>query len=465
MKNEHFNEHFTIEPMENYTSPSYPNRNNVDGAKLRKMPKRWAGNVAMVACIGALTLGTLTGIGTVSATPHYNNTPETSVVYSAESRGILDVVVHTHYGGSGSGPYYVAYLTEQEALGIIRNRLISVGVGFDSPVPDYTATLEVPYTSTPITARLSFFDEDTRLGIVFPRPWDWWHEFQFWYMPQNHIENTLRWQFSEQFNVNVTFMNNPGESMCDGDWMERDWETKLTFSEEEKQAAGLILRERLEYQVDDFIEKLRADGIVPPAPPLGNLVGRRLDRDSALRLAHPFEDVLPTAWYADAVRFMYDSALMVGTSPTTFAPARALTRAQVVTILYRMEGEPAVDFQPTFNDVPITAPAWYRNAVIWASESGIVQGVNGRFDPYGEITREQFATMLYRLAPPLDEQQEAQMNFPDADQISDWAEYAINWAVASGIMQGSGGGYLNPQGTATRAQGATMLLRFEELLP
>jgi len=454
------NEHFTLSPMQNYTSPTYPNRSNIEAAKLRELPKRWAKKATVIACIGALSIGMLTGLGAASATSHDDATPGTSVVYSTQNSVGLDVVIRTHHGGSAAGPYYVAYLTEQEALGVIRDRLLFMGVGFNSPVPDYVVTLDVPNSSRVITARLSFFDEDTRQGIIFPRPWSWWEEFQFfWDMPPNHIENTLRWQFAEQFDVTVTFMDNLGKRICDGAYTWEHGGGEPTFTQEEKQTAGQIVRGWLESQVDTFIEQLRNDEILPPAPPLV----ARLRSSVMLPPPPSFSDISPTAWYADAVRTMYKEGYITGTSPTTFAPTQALSRGQVVTILYRMAGEPAVEFQPTFSDVPITAPAWYRDAVIWASENGIVQGFDGRFDPYSEITREQFATILYRFASPLDNQSEAQIDFSDADQISSWAEYAMNWAVESGIIQGAGE-RLNPQGTATRAQGTVMLSRLMELL-
>jgi len=179
---------------------------------------------------------------------------------------------------------------------------------------------------------------------------------------------------------------------------------------------------------------------------------------------HPFTDIPDDAWYADAVQFMYEYKLMQGMSATHFAPAQTLTRAQMVTILWRMAGAPTTTFQPVFSDVPSNAPAWYRNAVMWASETRVVRGFNGRFDPYGEITREQFATMLYRYAIyRIDDTYVPSFfsleQFSDYDQISRWATDAMRWAVYNGLIIGNGG-RLMPDGTATRAECAMILMRF-----
>jgi predicted membrane protein len=184
---------------------------------------------------------------------------------------------------------------------------------------------------------------------------------------------------------------------------------------------------------------------------------------------HPFTDTSGSAWYADAVQFMYNHNLMQGTSATIFSPAQTLSRAQVATILHRMAGEPAVTFQPVFSDVPSTAPAWYRNAVIWANEQGIVQGSGGRFNPYGEITREQFAAMLHRYAQLLGVCTNVPEffnlnNFQDWDEISGWAEPYMDWAVFHELIQGVNSQTLAPGGTATRAQSAAIFMRFLERL-
>jgi len=158
---------------------------------------------------------------------------------------------------------------------------------------------------------------------------------------------------------------------------------------------------------------------------------------------------------------------MTGTTRSTFAPNERLLRAQVAAILWRMAGEPAVEFQPVFDDVWVNTPIWYRDAVIWANENGVVQGHAGRFNPYGEITREQFAAMLHRYAEftggdvsvpesfHLD-------NFDDRTQVSEWATDYMRWAVYHGLISGTTERTLSPLGTATRAETAMILMRLIE---
>ena len=176
--------------------------------------------------------------------------------------------------------------------------------------------------------------------------------------------------------------------------------------------------------------------------------------------ALPFTDVAGSAWYYDAVAYAYENGLMDGTSATTFAPAMNTTRAMLATLIYRMAGEPTVTGSASFTDV--TAGQWYTDGITWASQQGVVQGIgNGRFDPDGAITREQLAVMLYRYADG--ETASADMSrFQDSASISDWALEAMNWAVAQGILSGNDQGLLNPGSIASRAEVATMLMRFVE---
>jgi len=278
------NEHFSLSPVQNYSSPAYPSRETKPAETLKKLPVRWAKNAAVLACLGALSLGVLTACspepehthwGGAAAGPFYVAYPTEQEAAScddgthgvagtvggdwyAENGRELDVEVRTHWGGSGAGPFYVAYLTEQEALRIIRNRLCEAGICFEAPLPDYVATVETSWSEA--TAALSLFDERTRQGIVFPTPWSWQDEFQ-WGMSGEEIEHALQQDFAQRFDLSVTFMQNPGESMCDSDWWDREFE--LTFTEEEKQEAGQILKERLLLQVDTFLDHLRGEGVLP----------------------------------------------------------------------------------------------------------------------------------------------------------------------------------------------------------
>ncbi len=179
-----------------------------------------------------------------------------------------------------------------------------------------------------------------------------------------------------------------------------------------------------------------------------------------------FSDVNANDWYFDAVKYVTDNKLMHGVSEKEFAPNSALTRAMLVTILYRNENEPDVAEKPAFVD--IEAGFYYENAVAWAQTNGIVNGVTDTaFAPNENISREQIAVILYRYA------QHKGMNavnmaenlgsFADNDKISEYAVSALNWAVGSGIVNGKSDSILDPTGMATRAEIATILKRFIEL--
>ena len=178
----------------------------------------------------------------------------------------------------------------------------------------------------------------------------------------------------------------------------------------------------------------------------------------------PFTDVPESAWYYDAVRYVYEHGLMNGTSATTFSPNAVTTRGQIVTILWRVAGSPVVNYLMDYNDVD--PAAWYGEAVRWATSEGVVKGYgNGRFGPDDPITREQFAAILYRYAQykGYDVTASADLSgYADADKVSGYALEAMRWANAEGIINGTSPTTLYPQGTATRAQAAAMLMRFCE---
>ncbi|MBQ4566081.1 MAG: S-layer homology domain-containing protein, partial [Oscillospiraceae bacterium] len=175
-----------------------------------------------------------------------------------------------------------------------------------------------------------------------------------------------------------------------------------------------------------------------------------------------FIDVPGNVWYSDAVEYAVENGLFNGMSKNTFEPDTSMTRAMLVTVLWRYAGEPA-EGENTFTDVP--AGLWYTDAVAWAAHNNIVSGVgDNKFDPNGNITREQMATILYRYASSqgLDTSAKADLSaFPDAGNISGYAQSPLGWAVAEGLIKGSDGKLL-PQGNATRAQVATILMRFIE---
>ncbi len=181
----------------------------------------------------------------------------------------------------------------------------------------------------------------------------------------------------------------------------------------------------------------------------------------------PFTDIADNAWYADAVRYVYKHGLMAGTSATTFAPDVTTSRSMIATILWRMAGSPVVNYAMTYTDV--AQGQWYSEAVRWATSEGIVGGYgNGLFGTNDPITREQFAAMLYRFAQEqgYDVSIGENTNILSYTDVADLSEYAISamqWAVGAGIINGTGdGSTLSPQGQATRAQAAVMLMRFCE---
>ena len=183
--------------------------------------------------------------------------------------------------------------------------------------------------------------------------------------------------------------------------------------------------------------------------------------DASAAWVNPFSDVKDTDWFFDAVRFVSARGLMNGTSETTFAPNSNLTRAMLVTILYRYEGEPAVSDNSSFTDVP--SGQWYSDAIAWAAANGIVEGVgDDKYSPNGNITREQLATILHRYAKLKSTDVTANGDlsiYLDSNTMSNWAGDAMKWAVGSGIITGTSDTTVNPKGTATRAQVATMLMR------
>lgn len=178
---------------------------------------------------------------------------------------------------------------------------------------------------------------------------------------------------------------------------------------------------------------------------------------------HPFTDV-KNEWFKESVLFAYNNNLMNGMGENKFEPEGATTRAMLATILYRYEGEPLAIAASPFEDL---TQVWYRNAVNWAFEKKIVQGTSDTtFAPDANVTREQIATMLYRYAgvKKMDVSQRKNLTaFPDGKKVSDWAKTALEWAYAEGLITGNsinGKVYLDPQGVATRAQIATILMRF-----
>lgn len=181
-----------------------------------------------------------------------------------------------------------------------------------------------------------------------------------------------------------------------------------------------------------------------------------------------FSDVSSDAWYADEIHYVTQQGLMNGVGNGRFDPDGAMSRAMVVTVLHRMEGTPAAG-SAGFDDVP--AGTWYTAAVNWAAENGIVNGIgNDLFSPDRSITRQEFVTILYRYAQKTEADTSTLQNlhtFSDADQVADWGKTAMRWAIAKGIIEGIREGSstrLDPEGNATRAQSAAILMRYKNTL-
>lgn len=188
------------------------------------------------------------------------------------------------------------------------------------------------------------------------------------------------------------------------------------------------------------------------------------DEETKPEIKQTFDDVAPGAWYFNAVENVAKKGLMVGTGDRIFSPDMNVSRAMIATIVYNMEGRPVATKSAGFTDVP--DGQWYTDAVNWAAENGIVVGFgNGKFGPTQDITREQFAMILYKYAQKKGIAQDIQGgidSFKDAASVSDWAKEAVAWAVNSKVMAGSDD-MLNPQGTATRAQAAQLITAFGDI--
>lgn len=193
---------------------------------------------------------------------------------------------------------------------------------------------------------------------------------------------------------------------------------------------------------------------------------------------YAFRDMpVPADWSHEGLDYCIYRGYIAGTSASTVAPTGVCTRAQLVSILYRMQGEPTTvkgyelaKLRAPFDDVP--RGQWYTDAIWWAKLTGVVAGTSATtFDPSGEITREQLAVILYnytkQFAPGSLTATGSLAGFPDAGSVSSWARTEMAWAVGNGLISGTGSGsvaYLSPQGSATRAQVAAILMRFEQAM-
>ncbi|MDY3619483.1 S-layer homology domain-containing protein [Agathobaculum sp.] len=179
---------------------------------------------------------------------------------------------------------------------------------------------------------------------------------------------------------------------------------------------------------------------------------------------NPFTDVADGAWYYNSVKYVYENGLMVGTAGDKFSPGADTSRGMIVTILHRLENEPESKAEMAFADV--AAGSYCYDAVLWAAEQGIVKGYgNGNFGPNDPITRQELAAILWRYAQykGMDVSVGENTNilsYTDIGEAGEWAIPALQWACGAGLINGKGGGVLDPTGHATRAEAAAMLQRF-----
>ena len=178
----------------------------------------------------------------------------------------------------------------------------------------------------------------------------------------------------------------------------------------------------------------------------------------------PFIDVNPNSWYYSAIEFVYNKGIMNGVTASSFNPDGTITRGMIVTMLWRMAGEPSA-VAAGFADV--AADSYYAKAIAWAAKNGIIEGYSASsFGPNDAITREQLATVLYRYAKYLGYTTTGSSlsGYYDASRVSSWAKDAMGWAVKNGVVTGLSSTWLNPNGTASRAEAAQMFMNFYEFL-
>ena len=260
-----------------------------------------------------------------------------------------------------------------------------------------------------------------------------------------------------RYDVNVTASAH-GSVQADRDTAAKDNKVTLTVTPDEGYVLGEIIVKDAQGNAVAVSEASGKYTFIMPASDV--TVSATFVRESKL----PFTDVQSGAWYYDAVVYAYENKLFSGTTATTFSPDIQMTRAMLVTVLYSMEGNPAVSDSLTFQDVP--GNAWYRNAVLWATQKGIVSGYSvSQFGSDDIVTREQMALILngYAAYKGYDVSATGSLNgFADAASVSDWAAKAVEWAVGEQLLSGKTGSKLDPTGGATRAEVAQILMRFAQ---
>ena len=244
------------------------------------------------------------------------------------------------------------------------------------------------------------------------------------------------------------------------------WDTDTTMTVSLQDGQGWVCKDQAEFSViaDPNDPERAILGTVNGEPAKGGekiIFQLRAEGDVEL----PYTDVAEDDWHYEAVKYAFEKGIMTGINDTTFAPDDNLARAQFAVILHRMNGTPAVEYTDRFHDV--AEDVWYTDAILWAADKGVVTGYsNGNFGPSDHINREQMALMMYRYAKDQGYSLDGAADFSqyqDASYVSDFAQEAMAWAVGNGIITGKyNETQLDPQGNATRAECATIMMRFLE---
>ena len=221
------------------------------------------------------------------------------------------------------------------------------------------------------------------------------------------------------------------------------------------------IRESTLAALQNIIEQIKK-AFEPKPTPVPTVPAAPCPKDYTCPMA-AFTDLGPASWYHDGIHYCLENGLMVGTGADTFTPDGTATRAMIVSILWRMEGCPSVNYAMTFKDVP--AGAWYAEAVRWAASEGVVSGYSAdKFGPEDPVSREQLCSILYRYTAPSSSLYETAwkdlLGFADNAKVSKWAGASVYWAFVKGIVSGKDGNKFDPTAGATRAEVASIFQRY-----
>ena len=363
-------------------------------------------------------------------------------------------------------------------------------VNHDNSKAQYTVTLKYDDGATPD----SVYTVSENTTITLPTPSRSHYSFEGWYNGNNLVESpytvtgdvelTAKWHrtSSHRYDGYITIINpKNGDVSVSDSWADEDDKITLTITPDKGYEVDKI------EIVDDEGDKIDAKKVDDE----DNKYTFRMancdvtvtvtfkeegkttedtdkeedkDEETTETTELNFTDVKESDWFFKGVEYVVDKDIMSGVSENEFAPSGKLTRAMLVQMLYNMESRPACDAENAFMDVPVGQ--WYTDAVIWANDEKIVSGMGeGLFAPNMEITREQMVAMLYNYAKykGYDVSASADLSkFADNASVSTWAQPSMQWAVAEGYISGMGDSQLAPQGTATRAEIASVIMRFME---